>query len=54
MLQLDFTPWKAQVYYYYILLSDRLKDATIRLNSEKGSNMLLLDFTDWKAQVYYN
>jgi hypothetical protein len=54
MWQLDFTPWKAQIYYYYILLSQKLKYATIRFNSEKGSNMLQLNLTPWNAQVFDN
>ena len=54
MLQLYFTPWKAQVCDNYISLSERLKYATVKFYSVKGSSMWLLYFTPWKAQVCDN
>jgi hypothetical protein len=54
MLQLDFTPWKAQVCDNYILPSEILKYVTIRLYSVKGSSMWLIYFTQSKAEVCDN
>jgi hypothetical protein len=51
MLQLDFTPWKAQACDKYILLCENRKLVTIRFNSVKDSSMLQVNFTQWKAQA---
>jgi hypothetical protein len=54
MLQLDFTPWKAQACDKYILLCENPKLVTIRFISVKGSSMSQLDISQWKAQVCFN
>jgi hypothetical protein len=54
MLQLDFTPWKAQVCDNKILLRERLKYITIRFYSLKGSSMWQVDITLWNTQVCDN
>ena len=50
MWQVDFTIQKAQACDNYVLLSERLKYATIRFYSVKGSSMLQVSFIQWKAQ----
>jgi hypothetical protein len=54
MLQLDFTPWKAQLCNNLILLRERLKYVTIRFYYVKGSSMSQLIVTQWKTQTCDN